>query len=72
MATPNYQLRDDHVTTAKHLRDERARNDSVYVTNAALEAYRPDTIVNANGTSYLVADATELLNGATPLNMNTR
>lgn len=72
MSLPNYKLRDDHVTTAKHLRDERARNDTVFATKTALDAKRSDTIVNANGSSYLVADATELLNGSTPLNMNTR
>jgi hypothetical protein len=32
MSQPNYKLKDDHVTTAKHLRDERTRNDTQYAT----------------------------------------
>jgi hypothetical protein len=32
MSQPNYKLRDDHVATAKHMRDERIRNDAEYQT----------------------------------------
>lgn len=32
MSVPNYKLRDDHVATVKHMRDERLRNDTVYAT----------------------------------------
>jgi len=30
MSQPNYKLKDDHVATVKHMRDERARNDDTY------------------------------------------
>jgi hypothetical protein len=30
MTTPQYKLRDDHVVVAKHMRDERLRNDNEY------------------------------------------
>jgi hypothetical protein len=30
MTAPNYQLKDYHAVTAKHMRDERTRNDSTY------------------------------------------
>jgi hypothetical protein len=57
MAQPQYKLRDDHVTTAKHLRDERTRNDSTYLTKTTFENYVPDSITHANGSSYLVAQS---------------
>lgn len=30
MSQPNYKLKDDHVATVKHMRDERARNEDTY------------------------------------------
>ncbi len=37
-----------------------------------MDAKRSDTIVASNGSSYLVANTTEILNGMTPLDMNTQ
>lgn len=41
--------------TAKHMRDERARNDLTYATKTSLEGYTTDTITHSNGQSYLLA-----------------
>lgn len=44
---------------AKHMRDERARNDTVYVTKTFLDdEYRADVITHPNGQSYLSAEST--------------
>jgi hypothetical protein len=32
MTTPVYRLKDDMAVCAKHMRDERARNDGTYTT----------------------------------------
>jgi hypothetical protein len=40
---------------AKHMRDERARNDLTYTTKTALEEYTTDTITHPNGQSYILA-----------------
>lgn len=37
MSTPQYVLRDDHVATVKHMRDERTRNDSTYATKTEVD-----------------------------------
>ena len=52
---PNYKLADNMVVCAKHLRDERARNDTTYATKNEFESKTYDTITHANGTSYLLA-----------------
>lgn len=49
MATPNYKLKDYHAVTAKHMRDERARNDGAYATKTELLDHLPDSITHANG-----------------------
>ena len=41
------------------MRDERARNDTVYVTKTFLDdEYRADVITHPNGQSYLSAEST--------------
>jgi len=73
MSQPNYKLRDDHVATVKHLRDERNRNDNVYATKNDVADISSDTIVNeTEGRSYLVATTSGLLNGTLPLSMNNQ
>jgi hypothetical protein len=59
MSEPNYKLRNDHVATVKHLRDERTRNDNTYATKTSVDGIMSDTIVStSNGTSYLIAAST--------------
>ena len=55
MSQPNYKLKDDHVATVKHMRDERARNDLTYLTKTTFENYTPDSFYHSNGTSGMVA-----------------
>lgn len=73
MTTPQYKLRDDHVATAKHVRDERVRNDLVYATKTEVSGLSQDTISSkTNNQSYLTAGATVIQNGLTPLDMNNK
>ena len=46
---PTYKLRDDHVVCAKHMRDERARNDITYATKFSQDSKTYDTITHENG-----------------------
>ena len=39
----NFLMRDDHVVVAKHMRDERQRNDIVYATKTEVGDINPMT-----------------------------
>ena len=55
MSTPNYVLRDDHVATVQHMRDERLRNDNTYATKTEVGEIDNDRIVsNQNPNNGLV------------------
>ena len=49
MAQPIYRLKDDMTVCAKHMRDERVRNDLTYATKTNLEEFITDTITHSNG-----------------------
>jgi hypothetical protein len=74
MTTPPpivYKLKDQHAVTAKHMRDERARNDLTYATKTQVDEIQSDIIVSGtNPQSFLMARSNDVLNGSTPLNMN--
>ena len=43
-----FLLRDDHVVVAKHMRDERTRNDNTYATKTEVGDIQSDRIVSTN------------------------